>query len=761
MNNYRLKTLAAVLAAACALLAVFAVLPLVPQVPRDSAPPQASFPADSNVAQVEGEVHAEEGGADQASDADPSGATAAAGAKYEAGTVLVTLAEGVTTDKLLAALSGTAASGFDVEKQGEGYVKLALPEGLDSEDAVDQLNATGLVESAQPNYYYHTMGDLSERSALMTLPPTVANTLFAQAAANDAYYSKQWALSSVNAEAAWKLVDANVSAASAVTVAVIDAGFRVDHQDIKDHVVDTYNVATKSSAIGYDNAGHGTHVAGIVSAVAGNKVGVAGATNNACGLMLLRASNSRHEISTDTIIDAYVYLIKNAKTHNVRVVNMSLGAFSDKPVNKSTDPALYNAIAQARNVGIVTVAAACNSEEGYIPRDIPSYAYPSDFDNVISVINLEQSTNDDGVARNAYSNYNRMGDTTKNISAPGTGICSTWGTSAKSYNTSDGTSMAAPLVSGIVGLMLTVNPGLTPEQVSSMLYHTAKDLASFPASEGWDRYTGYGEVDAEATVAAAGATATTTKASIAHATIAVSNATYTGKALRPAVTVKNGSAVLKKGIDYSVAYRDNTNVGKATVTVRGEGSYCGIAVGTFTISQATLSSAALKSAKAVYDGKSHKPAIKSVKAGGNAVSKANYTVKYLRNGSTTSNFKNVGKITVKVSGKNNCKGAVVKTFTINPKGVGSVKLTSAKKGFSAKWKARAAQTSGFELRVATNKTFTANARSFRTAKPSAKGFTASNLKAKKTYYVRVRAYKVVNGTTYYSSWSKTGSVKTK
>ena len=81
---------------------------------------------------------------------------------------------------------------------------------------------------------------------------------------------------------------------------------------------------------------------------------------------------------------------------------------------------------------------------------------------------------------------------------------------------------------------------------------------------------------------------------ISKATVSsIGNQAYTGKALKPSVTVKDGSATLKEGTDYTLSYKNNTKVGTATVTVTGKGSYTGTKTATFKITAASISKAYL------------------------------------------------------------------------------------------------------------------------------------------------------------------------
>ncbi|MCI9488564.1 MAG: hypothetical protein HFG97_00845 [Dorea sp.] len=141
------------------------------------------------------------------------------------------------------------------------------------------------------------------------------------------------------------------------------------------------------------------------------------------------------------------------------------------------------------------------------------------------------------------------------------------------------------------------------------------------------------------------------------------------------------------------------------------------------------------------------------------IPKDSYSVTYKNN-------KNVGRASVTVTLKGNYKGTLTKTFDILPKGTGISKLKGSVKGFKATWKKQSTQTNGYEIQYSTNKKFTKKASKIKAvAKKTAKSKSITGLKAKKTYYVRIRTYKKVkiNGKSkkMYSSWSKAKKVTTK
>ena len=124
-------------------------------------------------------------------------------------------------------------------------------------------------------------------------------------------------------------------------------------------------------------------------------------------------------------------------------------------------------------------------------------------------------------------------------------------------------------------------------------------------------------------------------------------------------------------------------------------------------------------------------------------------------------MKNVGKYTVKVTFKENYSGSKSLTYTINPKGTGVSKVTAAKKGFKVTWKKQKTQTPGYQVQYSTDKNFKKGNKTVtvKGAKTNAK--TISKLTKGKKYYVRVRTYKTVNKTNFYSGWSKSSSVTVK
>ena len=489
-------------------------------------PMQPSAPVENNqISQAVTNTLAQQSLADESAEELPENAVEIAGAVegsaveagvYDGETVLVSIPAGISPDQAVAsiaeetgidglALSDGSSMASSGEDGGSTLVELALPAGVGVEDAVARIGATSAVDSVQPNYLYYIQDDGAQPQSNMggageltlTTQGTLASDLVAQALSiNDPGAGEQWGLKSINAYqgkegTAWE----KQKVSNSVTVAIIDEGFDANHLDLKPNVKLTYNATNGSSNVAESagHNGHGTHVAGIVSACANNDVGVAGVSYNA-NLALIKVVDSQGAIDSNSIVTAIDYIIRNKNAYNIRVVNMSLGGKWNTYADPSgPDKAVMRAIDRATANGIVVVCSAGNADAGY-GWQVPFVDFPADYGSVVSVINLQQSGST--VVRYVGSNYNQVGSTTlampdgKNISAPGTEIYSTMPGSTYGYK--GGTSMAAPHVSAALALAFAQRPSLSAPDAVSLLYSAATDIAS----PGWDRETGHGEVNA-------------------------------------------------------------------------------------------------------------------------------------------------------------------------------------------------------------------------------------------------------------------------
>ena len=240
-------------------------------------------------------------------------------------------------------------------------------------------------------------------------------------------------------------------------------------------------------------------------------------------------------------------------------------------------------------------------------------------------------------------------------------------------------------------------------------------------------------------------------------TLSATSYTYNGAVQTPTVTVKDSKGTTIAASNYIVSYASGRkNIGTYKVTVTFQGSeYSGSLSTTYTITPKSISgmTATLSTTSYTYSNSAKKPTVTLKNGTTKLKSGSDYTVTY-------SNNKNVGKATVKLTGKGNYSGTKTLTFKINPKATTLKSVTASSKGFTAKWTKLTTQASGYLLQYSTSSKFT-NAKTVTITSNKTVYKKVTKLTAKKKYYVRVRTYKTVSGTKYYSAWSKAKTVTTK
>jgi cell wall-associated protease len=255
----------------------------------------------------------------------------------------------------------------------------------------------------------------------------------------------------------------NLAPNKKIKVAVIDTGIDMRHPELSGQVLPSYNAVNPMNP-GLPDA-HGTHVAGIIAAKKDNGIGGYGINPNAM-IIPIDVFNRGGGATDYSIAQGILQAIKS----NAKVINMSLGG----PV---TSPLIEDAVKKALAKNIVIVAAAGNSGDDWTN-------YPAGYEGVISVGNINHAKK-----LAVSSSYGPSID----VVAPGEEIYSTIYEAEKlsSFRKASGTSMASPVVAGIVSLLLTKYPTLTPAQVEYILEHTSKDLGA----KGFDVQYGNGLVD--------------------------------------------------------------------------------------------------------------------------------------------------------------------------------------------------------------------------------------------------------------------------
>ena len=227
-----------------------------------------------------------------------------------------------------------------------------------------------------------------------------------------------------------------------------------------------------------------------------------------------------------------------------------------------------------------------------------------------------------------------------------------------------------------------------------------------------------------------------------------SSSVYTGKAITPAVTVKDQDKVLKAGSDYSLTYQNNVNVGSATIQVNGLNSYKDVKKSvSFTITAYPAANLKIKAdSKKVYTGKMIKPVPVVTHDNTKLLAGRDYTVSYSGN-------KMIGTAKITIRGIGNYAGSKTVTFTIIPKAPQKLTLKkSGASGITLKWKT-VKGVSGYHVYRSTAKN--GKYRKVKTLNRAGKvSYRATNLKKNKKYYYYVKAFKKVKGKKIESNPSK-------
>lgn len=366
-------------------------------------------------------------------------------------------------EQALLALEGLRK--IEYHRQGRfSRLKISSQRKIPLPDLIRQLSLYPQVEVVQPNYIVRSIHPLPLR---VSLP-------------EDSLFTEQWALhntgqviegvpgipgADIDALRAWEVTKGSPD----IRIAVIDTGVYYDHLDLASNVLRD----EQGGVVGFDfitntpnpidQEGHGTHVSGIIGAVH-NNLGIAGVMDKV-SLIPLRFLDGSGNGSTADAVKAIDWAI----AHRVRVINASWGGVV-------FDPFLLEAIRRAEQAGIVFVTAAGNGDaSGLGVNNDRSPLFPAGFSCYTSnTVAVSATDNRDQLA--PWSNY---GPQTVLLSAPGVGIWSDYYTPqdpSLRYRMLSGTSQATPHVTGAVGLLLSIQPNLTPEQILQRLRLSAEPL---------------------------------------------------------------------------------------------------------------------------------------------------------------------------------------------------------------------------------------------------------------------------------------------
>jgi serine protease len=252
-------------------------------------------------------------------------------------------------------------------------------------------------------------------------------------------------------------------------VCIMDTGYDRTHADLRSaSVTGSDGYGSNDTGNWYnDGHGHGTHVAGTISAIGNNNTGVVGVNpSGVVGLHIVKVFNDAGSWAYGSDL---VVAVDQCRDAGAKVISMSLGGGASSTAENT---AFENATA----AGLLSIAAAGNDGNS-------SLSYPASYDSVMSVAAIDSSKN---IA--SFSQYNSQVE----IAAPGVAVNSTL--PGNSYASWNGTSMATPHVSGVAALVWSNHTTCTSEQIRNVLNVSAEDLGS----AGRDNYYGYGLVQAKA-----------------------------------------------------------------------------------------------------------------------------------------------------------------------------------------------------------------------------------------------------------------------
>lgn len=367
-----------------------------------------------------------------------------------------------------------------------GYYDIEVPNNISYEDYMKYLKSLQLFSVIE----YNAIGKYNE-----------------EIKSNDSSIDKQWYLSRINIFNAWKFSfgDENIK------IGVLDSGLDWAHKDIglgRDSYQNVYlnpnedlwkdnnnpstgdyidndrngfiddlkgwNFITQSNDVRTTNS-HGTQVSGIISAKTNNAEGIAGIVggNKKKGVQVIPVCVGIFAPESSILDDAIIYAVNSG----VRIIQLSLSVLKTDAIEKAID--------YAKQKNVLIICASGNDSSNNL-------SYPSSNEYVIAVGGIDRNNR-----RAPFSNYGNN----LSVVAPGIDIFSTG--LNNTYLSSDGTSFAAPQVSGVAALILSVNPDLTAKQVADIIEQTAQKVGGYNYQNTytrpngtWNNEMGYGLVDA-------------------------------------------------------------------------------------------------------------------------------------------------------------------------------------------------------------------------------------------------------------------------
>ncbi len=338
----------------------------------------------------------------------------------------------LAVNRLSQALRGLGLHRAEPIGVGSATYRIVTAAGLDGQAIAGRLADLPGIAYAEPNYQRH----------LLRTP-------------NDEILGEQWALTNIQAYAAW-----DITTGAEIVVAVLDTGVDSGHPDLSGKVLNGFNAITQSADANDDN-GHGTAVSGLIAANTNNGSGIAGVCWG-CRILPVKVLNSRGGGNDAGVANG----IRWATDNGARIINMSLGGSDESQT-------LREAVDYAISRNVLIVAASGNERaDGNAPN------YPAAYDGVLAVGGTGNS--------DVVTGFSNTGDYV-DIAAPSVGMWTTL--PGGSYGTPNGTSFSSPYVAGVAALAYTVRADLPQGEIQCILKASADDRGA-PGKDpeyGWGR----------------------------------------------------------------------------------------------------------------------------------------------------------------------------------------------------------------------------------------------------------------------------------
>ncbi|GEM_PF-4326510 len=333
-------------------------------------------------------------------------------------------------------------------KYAPNQYKIIEVDEANAENVLAELNNDADIEYAHPNY----------QAKLLIAP-------------NDSYYVSdsyyRGLFDGYGAQVAWDVT----TGSSQIIVAILDTGIDTDHPDLVGRcLTQDWKDYGNNDNNPEDYNGHGTHVAGIIGANSNNGIGATGLNWN-CKLLPIKVFTDAGTGTSVQAIDGIYYAVSKG----AKVINMSFGFYDSSNNPLFFEGAMQDAINYAYSNGVCMVVAAGNEDLNISTYKLTPACNDGGSNKIIGVSSLTSTK-----AKSNFSNYSSQ---YVDISAFGSIIYSTY--TGNSYTVLSGTSMAAPAVSGIISLLLSLDPTLTPSQVMGYLKSSAENIDAYNSS-----YTG-------------------------------------------------------------------------------------------------------------------------------------------------------------------------------------------------------------------------------------------------------------------------------